>query len=280
MVVMLLIVLAVLLRMIVHWVSFSIKHQLSFLRSYKKQCCIIVIWIVVFLQKVLQLQNHIACTTAGYAVDTTAGGLTTLVAGSANHVTINIDSGNAHTTDYFLIQNNSSTAAAGNALLKVEENTTSGKISGACIKDEDNMVSNSADHLATQQSIKAYVDSFFESGTFDVTWTGLWAANKGPYTIKYDRAKNLVTANFLSAYGTSNAAATATSTAACLPASIRPVTERRVPLIVADGQNGVFWGTLIVKTTGYLELLSVNAVFGSGVDAGLYGDSSTGWGLS
>tara|TARA_X000001036_G_scaffold128714_1_gene121731 strand:+ start:34299 stop:37301 length:3003 start_codon:yes stop_codon:yes gene_type:complete len=35
-------------------------------------------------------------------------------------------------------------------------NTT---VSGSAIKDEDNMSSNSADHLATQQSIKAYVDA-------------------------------------------------------------------------------------------------------------------------
>ena len=34
-----------------------------------------------------------------------------------------------------------------------------GTISGTSIKDEDNMASDSADHLATQQSIKAYVDS-------------------------------------------------------------------------------------------------------------------------
>lgn len=34
-----------------------------------------------------------------------------------------------------------------------------GSISGTSIKDEDNMASNSASHLATQQSIKAYVDA-------------------------------------------------------------------------------------------------------------------------
>jgi len=34
-----------------------------------------------------------------------------------------------------------------------------GTISGTSIKDEDNMASNSATHLATQQSIKAYVDA-------------------------------------------------------------------------------------------------------------------------
>ena len=34
-----------------------------------------------------------------------------------------------------------------------------GTISGTSIKDEDNMASDSSDHLATQQSIKAYVDA-------------------------------------------------------------------------------------------------------------------------
>ena len=37
--------------------------------------------------------------------------------------------------------------------------TLNGAVSGTSIKDEDNMLSNSASHLATQQSIKAYVDS-------------------------------------------------------------------------------------------------------------------------
>jgi hypothetical protein len=36
---------------------------------------------------------------------------------------------------------------------------TSGGISGSVVKDEDNMASDSVTHLATQQSIKAYVDS-------------------------------------------------------------------------------------------------------------------------
>jgi hypothetical protein len=40
--------------------------------------------------------------------------------------------------------------------------TLNGNISGTSIKDEDNMVSDSANHLATQQSIKAYVDSQVE----------------------------------------------------------------------------------------------------------------------
>jgi hypothetical protein len=37
--------------------------------------------------------------------------------------------------------------------------TLNGAVSGTSIKDEDNMISDSASHLATQQSIKAYVDA-------------------------------------------------------------------------------------------------------------------------
>ena len=40
--------------------------------------------------------------------------------------------------------------------------TLNGNISGTSIKDEDDMTSDSANHLATQQSIKAYVDSQVE----------------------------------------------------------------------------------------------------------------------
>lgn len=58
--------------------------------------------------------------------------------------------------------------------------TLNGNIGGTSIKDEDNMASDSADHLATQQSIKKYVDdsvgaasstgseTFTSSGTFNV----------------------------------------------------------------------------------------------------------------
>jgi hypothetical protein len=45
---------------------------------------------------------------------------------------------------------------AGNSVLGTAGSAT---VSGTAIKDEDNMASNSASHLATQQSIKAYVDT-------------------------------------------------------------------------------------------------------------------------
>jgi len=48
-------------------------------------------------------------------------------------------------------------------------------ISGTAIKDEDNMASNSATHLASQQSIKAYVDAVPDTiaGLTDVTITSI-----------------------------------------------------------------------------------------------------------
>ena len=56
-------------------------------------------------------------------------------------------------------------------------------VSGTAIKDEDNMASNSATHLATQQSIKAYVDAQVDtadalSEMSDVTITGTPADNE------------------------------------------------------------------------------------------------------
>tara|TARA_R100001440_G_scaffold4448_1_gene10134 strand:- start:1999 stop:3756 length:1758 start_codon:yes stop_codon:yes gene_type:complete len=45
-------------------------------------------------------------------------------------------------------------------------------ISGTSIKDEDNMSSNSANHLATQQSIKAYVDTQTAAVTTDLVGDG------------------------------------------------------------------------------------------------------------
>jgi hypothetical protein len=47
--------------------------------------------------------------------------------------------------------------------------TLNGAVSGTSIKDEDDMTSNSASHLATQQSIKAYVDAQITAEDLDVT---------------------------------------------------------------------------------------------------------------
>ena len=85
---------------------------------------------------------------------------------------------------------------------------TSGGVSGAAIKDEDTMGSNSATHLATQQSIKAYVDA---NSTADQAYT---AARVGTATTAAqgvgtgnDVTHNKLTATTGVLFGTDTAAA-------------------------------------------------------------------------
>ena len=77
-----------------------------------------------------------------------AGGTGIDTSGSGNTLTVAIDSTVATLTGSQTLTNKTLTSAVLN-----------GTISGTSIKDEDDMSSDSADHLATQQSIKAYVDS-------------------------------------------------------------------------------------------------------------------------
>ena len=88
---------------------------------------------------------------------TIAGGTGIGSAGSGNTVTLNIDSTVTTLTGNQTLTNKTLTSAVIN-----------GSITGSSIKDEDNMASNSATHLATQQSIKAYVDNAAESRQDDV----------------------------------------------------------------------------------------------------------------
>lgn len=77
-----------------------------------------------------------------------AGGTGIDTSGSGNTLTVAIDSTVATLTGSQTLTNKTLTSAVLN-----------GTISGTSIKDEDDMSSDSASHLATQQSIKAYVDS-------------------------------------------------------------------------------------------------------------------------
>ena len=87
----------------------------------------------------VDLDSQSLTFTGGTGIDTT---------GSAQAVTFAIDSTVATLTGSQTLTNKTLTSAVLN-----------GTISGTSIKDEDNMASDSATHLATQQSIKAYVDS-------------------------------------------------------------------------------------------------------------------------
>jgi len=89
---------------------------------------------------------------------TIAGGTGIDTSGSGNTLTVAIDSTVATLTGTQTLTNKTLTSAVLN-----------GTISGTSIKDEDDMVSNSATHLATQQSIKAYVDSQVTAQDLDIT---------------------------------------------------------------------------------------------------------------
>ena len=51
------------------------------------------------------------------------------------------------------------TIAAAGAVTFSQNVVANGTLTGSAVKDEDNMASDSATHLASQQSIKAYVDA-------------------------------------------------------------------------------------------------------------------------
>ena len=87
----------------------------------------------------IDLDSETLTLTGGTGIDTS---------GSSNTVTFAIDSTVATLTGTQTFTNKTLTSAVLN-----------GTISGTSIKDEDDMTSDSASHLATQQSIKAYVDS-------------------------------------------------------------------------------------------------------------------------
>jgi hypothetical protein len=81
-----------------------------------------------------------------------------------------IDSVAGMTNNYILTATGSS-AVQGESNLTFDGSvlTVTGTIAGSALKDEDNMASDSATHLASQQSIKAYVDSQVTAQDLDIT---------------------------------------------------------------------------------------------------------------
>jgi len=126
--------------------------------------------------------NNTARTTTIGAITTTLD-INSLSTTLDSNTTLSIDS--KDTTNLTMSADNASdktlTIAASNANVSGDGliAINADGISGTAIKDEDNMASNSATHLASQQSIKAYVDTVTNTLPTNAKLTTPWVTDSG-----------------------------------------------------------------------------------------------------
>jgi len=102
----------------------------------------------------IDLDSETLTVAGGTGIDSSATGTT---------VTVAVDSNVVLLTDSQTLTNKTLTAPT------ITSPAINTGVSGSAIKDEDNMASDSATHLSTQQSIKAYVDSKVTAEDLDLT---------------------------------------------------------------------------------------------------------------
>ncbi len=176
---------------------------------------------------------------------------------SSQNIIFHIDSSTDSDLYYFQLYRTANDFTPGTSLLKISGNgriITGGDAATeyyTSLKDEDNMASNDAHSICTQQSIKAYVDSFYSSGTFDATWTGIWAVDPASVTCKYRRSGNIVTVYHPQLLAAASIVGQISTTAAVIPAALRPATACISPIATSDNSTYA-WGSVAIGTNGIL----------------------------
>ena len=137
-----------------------------------------------------------AAVDYGFITDTAS----TVTTGNINTVAANITSVNRYAEEYKIAATQPSSPSAGDLWydtnsnkLKFYDNTTWLELASGSIIDEDNMASNSASRVPSQQSVKAYVDSipWLDQSTKEDGSVIYWKNSSSKYFA--DNAQNIKT---------------------------------------------------------------------------------------
>ena len=154
-----------------------------------------------------------------------------------------------------------------NAKFHVATNSSAVKWIGAEILDQDDMSSDSATKLATQQSIKKYVDDQVTAQNLDITIDG-----SGTYTVDLDsQALNIV--------GGTGIAASATGQSVTIAGSDASTSAKGIALFSADNFS-TSSGTVTIKDGGVVNAELANSAVTVTAGNGLSGGGSVALGAS